>query len=47
VALDAIRSLWLGAPAGEDAWATAVWSLALVALFAPPLAAGYWRSAGR
>ena len=47
VALDAIRSLWLGAPAGADTWATVIWALVIVALLAPPVAAGYWRSAGR
>jgi hypothetical protein len=47
VALDAIRSLWLGLPADADAWAIVTWALAIVALLAPPVAAGYWRSAGR
>jgi hypothetical protein len=47
VVLDAIRSIWLGTPFGGDAAATLIWSLALVALLAPPLLAGYWRSAGR
>jgi hypothetical protein len=47
VALDALRSLWLGAPAGEDSWATVIWALGIVALLAPPVAAGYWCSTGR
>jgi hypothetical protein len=47
VAVDAIRSLWLGAFAGEDAWATVIWALAIVALLAPPVAAGYARRADR
>ena len=47
MALDAIRSLWLDLPAGADAWATVIWALAIVALLAPPVAAGYWRSAER
>ena len=45
--LDAIRSLWLGTPVGDDPWTTVVWSLAIVALLGPPVAAGYWRHAER
>ena len=47
MALDSIRSIWLGLPADADAWATAIWALAIIALLAPPIAAGYWRSAER
>ena len=42
--VDAMRALWLGAPAGNAIWLSVVWSLALVALFAP-LAVRKYRSA--
>jgi hypothetical protein len=47
VALDAIRSLWLRAPVGDDVWDTVVWSFGLIALLGPPLVGGYWRGLGR
>ena len=46
VALDAMRSLWLGASVGDDAWATLVWSAGIVAALAPAALIGYWRAAG-
>jgi hypothetical protein len=47
MALDAMRSLWLGAPVGDESWATLVWSLGIVAALAPAALAGYWRGAER
>jgi ABC transporter DrrB family efflux protein len=35
VTVDAMRSLWLGAPAGDSVWGAFVWSIVLIALFAP------------
>jgi ABC-2 type transport system permease protein/oleandomycin transport system permease protein len=35
VTVDAMRSLWLGAPAGNSVWGAFVWSIVLIALFAP------------
>src|ERR1700742_2686123 len=42
--VDALRHLWLGAPAGDDVWLAIVWCLVLIALFAP-LAVMKYRSA--
>jgi ABC-type polysaccharide/polyol phosphate export permease len=46
VIVDAIRSLWLGAPAHNYVWGAVVWSLAIVAVFAPLAVARYRRAAG-
>jgi ABC-2 type transport system permease protein/oleandomycin transport system permease protein len=32
--VDAMRALWLGAPAGNDVWGAAAWALAISAVFA-------------
>ena len=42
--VDALRALWLGAPAGNSVWAAVVWSLLILAVFAP-LAVRRYRSA--
>jgi ABC-2 type transport system permease protein len=47
VTVDAMRSLWLGAPAGNSIWGAVVWSLVILALFAPLAVARYRRAAGR
>jgi ABC-type multidrug transport system permease subunit len=47
VVVDAVRHLWLGAPAGNSVWGAVVWSLAIVAVFAPLAVARYRRAAGR
>ena len=47
VIVDAMRSLWLGAPAGNYVWGAVVWSLVIVAVFAPLAVARYRRAAGR
>jgi ABC-2 type transport system permease protein len=45
--VDAMRSLWLGAPAGDDVWLAVVWCLVLIAIFAPLAVAKYRRTAAR
>ncbi len=47
IIVDAIRHLWLGAPAGNSVWGAVVWSLAIVAVFGPLAVARYRRAAGR
>jgi ABC transporter DrrB family efflux protein len=44
IVVDAIRHLWLGAPAHNDVWGAIAWSLAIIAVFAP-LAVGRYRRA--
>jgi ABC-2 type transport system permease protein len=46
VVVDAMRALWLGAPAGDNVWLAFVWSLAITAVFAPLAVARYRRAAG-
>jgi ABC transporter DrrB family efflux protein len=46
IIVDAIRSLWLGAPADNYVWGAVAWSLAIVAVFAPQAVARYRRAAG-
>ena len=46
IIVDAMRSLWLGTPAHNYVWGAAVWSLAIIAVFAPLAVARYRRSAG-
>lgn len=43
--VDAMRSLWLGAPAGDSLLLAIVWSLALIAIFAPIAVSKYRRAA--
>jgi len=45
--VDAIRSLWLGTPAHNNVWGALVWTLAIIALFAPLAVARYRRAAGQ
>jgi ABC transporter DrrB family efflux protein len=47
IQVDALRALWLGAPAGNSVWGAAVWSLVILAIFAPLAVARYRRAAGR
>ncbi len=42
--VDALRALWLGTPAGNDIWAAIVWSLGLIAVFAPLATRSYRRA---
>jgi ABC transporter DrrB family efflux protein len=46
IVVDAVRSLWLGAPAHNYVWGAVVWSLVIIAVFAPLAVARYRRSAG-
>jgi ABC transporter DrrB family efflux protein len=46
VIVDAMRALWLGAPAGNYVWGAVAWSLAIVAIFGPLAVARYRRAAG-
>ncbi|MGI8594551.1 MAG: ABC transporter permease [Solirubrobacteraceae bacterium] len=46
VTVDAMRALWLGAPAGNNIWGAVVWSLAILAIVAPLAVARYRRAAG-
>jgi hypothetical protein len=45
--VNAMRALWVGAPAGNDVWGAVVWSLVILAVFAPLAVARYRRTAGR
>jgi ABC-2 type transport system permease protein/oleandomycin transport system permease protein len=47
IMVDAMRSLWLGAPAQNNVWGAVVWSLAIIAVFAPLAVARYRRAAGQ
>ena len=47
VVVDAMRALWVGAPAGNSVWGAFVWSLVILAVFAPIAVARYRRTAGR
>ena len=42
--VDAIRALWLGAPAGTDVWVAVLWSLGLIVVFATLSVARYRRA---
>jgi ABC-2 type transport system permease protein/oleandomycin transport system permease protein len=44
VIVDAMRSLWLGTPARNYVWGAAVWSLVIIAVFAPLAVARYRRA---
>jgi ABC-2 type transport system permease protein/oleandomycin transport system permease protein len=47
VTVDAMRALWVGAPAGNSIWGAVAWSIALIAVFAPLAVMRYRRSATR
>jgi ABC transporter DrrB family efflux protein len=42
--VDAMRALWVDAPAGNDAWGAVLWSVGLIAVFAPLSVARYRRA---
>jgi ABC transporter DrrB family efflux protein len=46
IIVDAMRHLWLGAPAHNSVWGAFAWSVAIVAVFAPLAVARYRRAAG-
>ena len=45
IVVNAMRSLWVGAPAGNNVWGAFVWAFVLIAVFAPLAVARYRRSA--
>lgn len=47
IVVDAMRSLWVGSPAGNNVWEAVVWSLVIVAVFAPLAVARYRAKAGQ
>jgi len=47
VMTDAMRSLWLDTPAGNDVWGAFAWSVGIAAAFAALSAARYRRAVGR
>jgi ABC-type multidrug transport system permease subunit len=44
VVVDAMRALWLGAPAGNSVWGAFAWCLGLIAVFAPLSVSRYRRA---
>ena len=47
VVVDAMRALWVGAPAHNSVWAAFVWSFVILAIFAPLAVRRYRMAAGR
>ena len=47
IMVNAMRALWIGAPADNYVWGALVWTFVLVAVFAPLAVARYRRTAGR
>jgi ABC transporter DrrB family efflux protein len=47
IVVNAMRALWIGAPAENYVWGAFVWSLAILAVFAPLAVRRYRRAAGR
>ncbi|MGH2867253.1 MAG: ABC transporter permease [Solirubrobacteraceae bacterium] len=45
IVVDAMRHLWIGAPAGNYVWGSVVWALVIIAAFAPLAVARYRRAA--
>jgi ABC transporter DrrB family efflux protein len=45
VTVDAMRALWLGAPAGNNIWGALAWTLGIIVVFAPLAVARYRRVA--
>ncbi len=46
IVVEAMRSLWIGAPAGNYVWGAFVWSAVILVIFAPLAVARYRRAAG-
>ena len=46
IVVDAMRALWVGAPAGNSIWGGFVWSFVIIAIFAPLAVARYRSAAG-
>ena len=47
ITVDAMRSLWLGAPAHNNVWGAVAWGLAIIVVFSPLAVARYRRAAGQ
>ena len=47
IVVDAMRALWLDAPAGNSVWGAVVWSLVIIAVFAPLAVRRYRQTAAR
>jgi len=47
IVVNAMRALWLGAPADDYVWGAFAWAIALIAIFAPLAVARYRRTASR
>jgi ABC-2 type transport system permease protein/oleandomycin transport system permease protein len=47
IVVNAMRALWVGAPAGNSVWGAVVWSLVILGIFAPLAVWRYRRAAGR
>ncbi len=47
IVVNAMRALWVGAPAGNSVWGAVVWALVILAIFAPLAVWRYRRAAGR
>lgn len=45
IVVNAMRALWLGAPAGDYVWGAVAWSLAIIAVFAPLAVSRYRKAA--
>ena len=45
--VDAMRALWLDAPAGDSIWLAVVWCFVLIAIFAPLAVAKYRKAAAK
>jgi ABC transporter DrrB family efflux protein len=45
ITVDAMRALWLGAPAANYIWGAVVWAIAIIIVFAPLAVARYRRAA--
>jgi ABC-type multidrug transport system permease subunit len=46
IVVNAMRALWVGAPAGNYVWGAVVWSFVILAIFAPLAVWRYRRAAG-
>ena len=46
IVVNAMRALWIGAPAGNNVWGAVVWALVILAIFAPLAVSRYRRAAG-
>jgi ABC transporter DrrB family efflux protein len=44
ITVNALRSLWLGIPSGDNVWGAVAWSFAIIAVFAPLAVARYRRA---